>query len=107
MLIEILQGWRVGIIIEIAGDDNLCIPGNGIDRIHCLCQLASHLQAIRTGNLLTTPTAWRMNHEDMQGIACDNQSRSLENISRRSGSGQGLDANGMRMEQGKGSGLIQ
>ena len=92
VLIEILQGWRIGIIVEIAGYDNPCTIIERIDRIYGRNQLAGYLQAVGTRNLFAAMPARRMQYKDMERIIIHNPPRSIENISRRTSIRQRLDA---------------
>ena len=94
VLIEILQGWRIGIIVEIAGYDNPCTIIERIDRIYGRNQLAGYLQAVGMRNLFAATPARRMQYKDMERIIIHNPPRSVENISRRPRIRQQLDADG-------------
>ena len=90
VLIEIFQCGRVVIIIEVSCHNDLCPTLKRINGINGFCQLARHLQAIRTGFTLSSPSTGCMHHKHMQRITRDDTSRNIENVSRRTGIRQTL-----------------
>ena len=94
------------IIIEISCHNDLCPTLKRINGIHSFCQLARHLQAVRTGFTLSSSSTRCMHHKHMQRIARDDTSRNIENVSRRTGIRQTLHPNRPGMYQWKGKRLI-
>ena len=62
---NVLNGWGVVIVIEVAADQDPCIGCDGPDGIHSLQQTVGSLHTERTSSFLTTVTARRVNHKDV------------------------------------------
>ena len=62
---NVLHGWGVVIVIEVAADQDPGVRCDGPDGIHGLQQTVGSLHTERTSSLLTTVTARRVNHKDV------------------------------------------
>ena len=88
---NVLNGWGVVIVIEVAADQDPCIGCDGPDGIHSLQQTVGSLHTERTSSFLATMTTWGMDYKDVQRIARYQLSTGIEDITRRLHPRNGID----------------
>ena len=98
MLLQLFQGRRVVIIIEIACYENFGRSIQCLERIHGLPQLACHLQTIGTGSFLATSPTRSMDHKDMERVVTDEHSLSIEDVTGRTHVWQPFHTDGMMVQ---------
>ncbi len=98
------DGWTIGIVVEVACDDNLRISGQEADSLN---NTIHYHTTVGTRLFLATKTTGSMNDKDVQGVAIDHFALYIQDITCRAHTFQRSDIKTFITDRTKREGLIE